>query len=249
MPKCQAFADHNAVHTVILLAGVTFFGWMHLSNNRRTASRYVPSPRPGRGVSLTTAFLSSSRVLALFVSMHPWQASPVLGLARRTESWSMGDARSRQVVKTRTVTEGKLTVASITWALASELGEKQSYNATKMDGATLQTTMTADDVTRRGAVIAMLSATESRSERSLAKEVAIWGKDVLSINKPDTSVDAFKNIRGEGVHMLPHADLRRHPVARSDPPPVLALALADAPKRSSTRTICVLQEIGIEVNL
>ena len=67
----------------------------------------------------------------------------------------------RRVVldKTGTVTEGKLTVASVAWAPTSELGETQSYDATAMEGATLQTTMTADGVTTRAAVIAMLSAT------------------------------------------------------------------------------------------
>ncbi|KAF8259208.1 hypothetical protein EI94DRAFT_1752189 [Lactarius quietus] len=46
-----------------------------------------------------------------------------------------------------------------------------------MDDAALQMTMTVDDVTRRAAVIAVLSATESRSERALAKAVTIWGKE------------------------------------------------------------------------
>jgi len=38
-----------------------------------------------------------------------------------------------------------------------------------MEGASLQTTMTTDGVTTRAAVIAMLSATEARSEHPLAK--------------------------------------------------------------------------------
>jgi Cu+-exporting ATPase len=81
--------------------------------------------------------------------------------------------------RTDTATEGKLTVARVAWPPTSEVGATQSYDATAMEGATILTTMTADGVTTRAAVIAMLSATEARSEHPLAKAVAVWGKDVL----------------------------------------------------------------------
>jgi len=191
--------------------------------------------------------------------------------------------------KTGTVTEGKLTVASVAWAPTSELGETQSFDAAQMEGASLQTTMTADGITTRAAVIAMLSATEARSEHPLAKAVAVWGKDVLSTNASETTVDAFESITGQGVRAtvtivaqrkktytvwvgsarfvgrLPSglAEFERQEAqkgrtliyvaiassAPTSPLPVLALALADAPKRSSARAIRALQDMGIEVNL
>ncbi|KAF8259209.1 hypothetical protein EI94DRAFT_1707294 [Lactarius quietus] len=51
----KAFADHVAVPTITSFAGVTFFGWILLSNDRRTVSLHVPSPWNGRGVSPATA--------------------------------------------------------------------------------------------------------------------------------------------------------------------------------------------------
>ncbi|KAF8257389.1 HAD-like domain-containing protein [Lactarius quietus] len=128
--------------------------------------------------------------------------------------------------KTGKVTEGKLTVASVAWALTSELGQTQSYYTAKMKGSNLQTTMTADGITTHAAVIDMLSATESRSEHPLAKAVAIWGKD-----------------KGHTLIYVAIASSALTPL------PVLALALADAPKPSSARAIRALQDMGIEVGI
>ena len=160
------------------------------------------------------------------------------------------------------------------------------------------TVMTADGVTMRADVSAMLSATEARPERSLAKAVAVWGKDVSSTNAPETSVDAFESITGQGVRATVAVVARAQQqkkytvwvgsgrlVAQTDdfggglpaglaefelqeaqkgrtlmyvaisssaptnPLPVLAFALADAPKRSSARAIRALQDMGIEMNL
>ena len=72
--------------------------------------------------------------------------------------------------------------------------------------------MTADGVTTRAAVIAMLSATEARSEHPLAKAVAVWGKDVLSTNAPEASVDAFESITGQGVRATVTVAQRKYTV-------------------------------------
>lgn len=69
----------------------------------------------------------------------------------------------------------------------------------EIDGATLQTIMTAGGVTTRTAFIAILSTPEAPSEHPLAKAVAFWRKDVLSTDAPETSVDAFESITGQGV--------------------------------------------------
>ncbi|KAF8266817.1 HAD-like domain-containing protein [Lactarius quietus] len=137
-----------------------------------------------------------------------------------------GDLKSDVLDKTGKVTEGKLTVASVAWALTSELGQTQSYYTAKMKGSNLQTTMTADGITTHAAVIDMLSATESRSEHPLAKAVAIWGKD-----------------KGHTLIYVAIASSALTPL------PVLALALADAPKPSSARAIRALQDMGIEVGI
>ncbi|KAN0136279.1 hypothetical protein V8E53_005884 [Lactarius tabidus] len=59
--------------------------------------------------------------------------------------------------------------------------------------------MTADGVMTCTAVIAALSATEAHSRHLLGNAVATWGKDVLSTNAPETSVDAFESIISQGV--------------------------------------------------
>jgi len=101
--------------------------------------------------------------------------------------------------KTGTVTEGKLTVASLAWAPTSELGETQSYAVTDVDGAVLGKTMAADGVTTRAVVIAMVAATEARSEHPLAKAIATWGKSLQDNSTPETTVETFESVTGQGV--------------------------------------------------
>jgi Cu+-exporting ATPase len=301
----QAFADRIAgyfVPTVISLAAITFFGWILLSSMLTDAQ--LPDMFHHHGkvavclqlcisvvVVACPCALGLSTPTAIMVGTGVGAKNGILIKGGRALEASRN---LKRVVldKTGTVTEGKLTVASVAWAPTSELGETQSYDATAMEGANLQTTMTADGVTTRAAVIAMLSATEARSEHPLAKAVAVWGKDVLSSNVPETSVDAFESITGQGVRATVTAQQKKYTVwvgsgrfvaqtdfggrlpaglaefelqeaqkgrtliyvaisssAPTSPLPVLALALADAPKRSSARAIRALQDMGIEVNL
>ncbi|KAI9453717.1 heavy metal translocatin [Lactarius psammicola] len=295
----QAFADRIAgyfVPTVISLAAITFLGWILLSNVLTEAQ--LPDMFHHHGkvavclqlcisvvVVACPCALGLSTPTAIMVGTGVGAKNGILIKGGR----ALEASRSlKRVVldKTGTVTEGKLTVASVAWAPTSELGETQSYTA-------LQTTLAADGITTRAAVIAMLSATEARSEHPLAKAVAVWGKDVLSTNAPDTSVEAFESITGQGVRatvavaatqqkytmwvgsgrFVAHTDAGgRLPAGLAEfetreaqkgrtliyvaiassapsPLPVLALALADAPKRSSSRAIRALQDMGIEVNL
>ncbi len=301
----QAFADRIAgyfVPTVISLAAITFLGWILLSNVLTEAQ--LPDMFHHHGkvavclqlcisvvVVACPCALGLSTPTAIMVGTGVGAKNGILIKGGR----ALEASRSlKRVVldKTGTVTEGKLTVASVAWAPTSELGETQSYTAAEMEGTALQTTMAADGITTRAAVIAMLSATEARSEHPLAKAVAVWGKDVLSTNAPDTSVEAFESITGQGVRatvavamqqkytvwvgsgrFVAHTDAGgRLPAGLAEfeareaqkgrtliyvaiassapnPLPVLALALADAPKRSSARAIRALQDMGIEVNL
>lgn len=300
----QAFADRIAgyfVPTVISLAAITFFGWILLSNV--LAEAQLPDMFHHHGkvavclqlcisvvVVACPCALGLSTPTAIMVGTGVGAKNGILIKGGR----ALEASRSlKRVVldKTGTVTEGKLTVARVAWAPTSELGETQSYDATDMEGAALQTTMTADGITTRAAVIAVLSATEARSEHPLAKAVATWGKAVLSTNAPETSVDTFESITGQGVRAtVTIATQQRQKytvwvgsarfVAQSgrlsaglaefeqleaqkgrtliyvaiassapNPLPVLALALADAPKRSSAHAIRALQDMGVEVNL
>ncbi|KAH9162725.1 copper P-type ATPase CtaA [Lactarius sanguifluus] len=301
----QAFADRIAgyfVPTVISLAAITFLGWILLSNVLTEAQ--LPDMFHHHGkvavclqlcisvvVVACPCALGLSTPTAIMVGTGVGAKNGILIKGGR----ALEASRSlKRVVldKTGTVTEGKLTVASVAWAPTSELGETQTYTAAEMGGTALQTTMAADGVTTRAAVIAMLSATEARSEHPLAKAVAVWGKDVLSTKAPDTSMDAFESITGQGVRAtvavaaqrkytvwvgsarfvaqtdvggrLPAglAEFEEHEAQKGrtliyvaiassapNPLPVLALALADAPKRSSARAIRALQDMGIKVNL
>ena len=302
----QAFADRIAgyfVPTVISLAAITFFGWILLSNVLTDAQ--LPDMFHHHGkvavclqlcisvvVVACPCALGLSTPTAIMVGTGVGAKNGILIKGGRALEASR--TLKRVVLdKTGTVTEGKLTVARIAWAPTSELGETQCYDADADEMSS--TTMTADGVTTRAAVIAVLSATESRSEHPLAKAVATWGKDVLSSTPPpETSVDAFESITGQGVRATVTTQQRKYTIwvgsarfillaasqsgrlmpaglaefeqleaqkgrtliyvaiassAPNNPLPVLALALADAPKRSSERAIRALKDMGVEVNL
>ncbi|KAI9435334.1 heavy metal translocatin [Lactarius indigo] len=301
----QAFADRIAgyfVPVVISLAAVTFLGWILLSNVLTEAQ--LPDMFRHHGKVAVCLQLCISVVIvacpcalglstptAIMVGTGVGAKNGILIKGGRALEASLS---LRRVVldKTGTVTEGRLTVASVAWAPASELSGTQTHDAAEVDGEALQTTMAADEITTRAAVIAMLSATEACSEHPLAKAVTIWGKNVLPANAPDASVEAFESITGQGVRatvtvatqrkytawvgsarFITQADVGgRLPTGLADfearearkgrtliyvaiassvssMSAVLALSLADAPRRSSARAIRALQDMGIEVNL
>ncbi|KAF8257376.1 hypothetical protein EI94DRAFT_1709181 [Lactarius quietus] len=238
----------------------------------RAAGYFVPTR--SRGLSSTLHFRCRSRLLMRTLSEHTygnfgwdWSVREEQDLDQGGRALEACRTLKRIVLdKTGTMTEGKLIVESVAWAPTSEFGETQSYDAAKMEGANLQTTMTGDGITTRATVIAMLSAIGSRSEHPLANAVAVWGKGVFATN----------NITGQGVrsavtvahqkytvwvglarfiaqgrHMPAGlAEFEAHEaqkgcaliyvaIASSAPNPlsVLALALADAPKPSSARAV------------
>lgn len=96
------------------------------------------------------------------------------------------------VDKTGTVTIGKLTVVGLTWAPAA--------NTSDLDTSLLA--RCADGITSRAAVIAMVSATEARSEHPLAKAVAIHGRELLSranLAIAEPVINTFESVTGSGV--------------------------------------------------
>ncbi|KAI9453718.1 heavy metal translocatin [Lactarius psammicola] len=283
----QAFADRIAgyfVPGVISLAAVTFLGWILLSNLLTDAQ--LPDMFRHHGkvavclqlcisvvVVACPCALGLSTPTAIMVGTGVGAKNGILIKGGRALEASL--SLKRVVLdKTGTVTEGKLTVASVAWAPTSELGGTQTYGAAEVDGEALQTTLAADGVTTRAAVIAMLSATEACSEHPLAKAVTVWSKDVLPANTPDAFVETFESITGQGVRAtvtvaaqrkytvwaLQNSKAREAQKGRtliyvaivSSVPTMstaLALALADAPRRSSARAVRALQDMGIEVNL
>ncbi|KAI8985695.1 copper P-type ATPase CtaA [Trametes punicea] len=105
--------------------------------------------------------------------------------------------------KTGTVTQGKLTVAAIAWAPSSDHSDLQAVGDDgrgSLENAPL-TTKCLGNVTRAD-VIAMVAATEARSEHPLAKAVAVYGKELLSksmVSIPEVTIKSFESVTGAGV--------------------------------------------------
>jgi len=210
----QAFADRVAgyfVPTVISLAAVTFLGWMFISSTLMDTQ--LPEMFHHHGTSKLAVCLQLcisvivvacpcalglSTPTAIMVGTGVGAKNGILIKGGRALEASRG---LKRVVldKTGTVTEGKLTVAGLAWAPTSELGETQSYSVADFDSSVLETTMTADGVTTRAAVIAMVAGTEARSEHPLAKAVASWGKSLQGTGTPDVTVETFESVTGQGV--------------------------------------------------
>jgi P-type Cu+ transporter len=210
----QAFADRVAgyfVPTVISLAVITFLGWMLLSS--MLSDTQLPEMFHHHGTSRLAVCLQLcisvivvacpcalglSTPTAIMVGTGVGAKNGILIKGGRALEASRGLKRI-VLDKTGTVTEGKLTVAGLAWAPTSELGETQSYAVADVDGAVLEKMMTADGVTTRATVIAMIAATEARSEHPLARAIATWGKSFLNNGMPEATVEAFESVTGQGV--------------------------------------------------
>ncbi|KAE9387515.1 heavy metal translocatin [Gymnopus androsaceus JB14] len=98
--------------------------------------------------------------------------------------------------KTGTVTVGKLSVVGLCWVPATGIENIDLYSGDPSLGG-----LCADGVTTRKAIIAMVSATEARSEHPLAKAIATYGKDMLKEEgtEPDVDIDLFESVTGAGV--------------------------------------------------
>lgn len=299
----QAFADRVAgyfVPVVISLAVFTFVTWMILSHIVGEDS--LPMLFHEHGASKLAVCLQ------LCISVVVVACPCALGLSTPTAimvGTGMGAKNGilikggraleasrliKRIVldKTGTVTEGKLTVAAVAWAPSHEHGEALIQETAQVDAASLAG-KAADGLTLRSAIIAMVSATEARSEHPLAKAVAVWGKEVTP-NHPEAIVDTFESVTGQGVtatlsflgnptkytiyignarfvtqsksNDMPSAitafESRETVQGRtmiyvsiasstSTPLPVLAISLADAPKKSSKQAIAALKRMGVDV--
>ncbi|KAK7687282.1 hypothetical protein QCA50_009787 [Cerrena zonata] len=207
----QAFADKVAgffVPTVISLALITFTGWMLLSHLLDDAD--LPEMFRHHGASKLAVCLQ------LCISVVVVACPCALGLSTPTAIMvgtgigaqngilikggrALEASRSIKRVmldKTGTVTEGKMTVADIAW-----VSSEYSVDLPSSPMGPALSTVVMEGVTRAD-VIAMVSATEARSEHPLAKAVAVYGKDLLAktaLSDADVSIETFESVTGSGV--------------------------------------------------
>lgn len=310
----QAFADKVAgyfVPTVISLALITFVAWMIISHI--LGEDALPDMFHGHGASKFAVCLQ------LCISVVVVACPCALGLSTPTAIMvgtgvgakngilikggrALEASRSiKHIVldKTGTVTEGKMSVAHWSWA-HSEYDEEYDDTRAHVDGsvpvadAPLSTPVLAG-LTRTD-VIALVSATEARSEHPLAKAVATYGRGILgraSLHPREVTLESFESVTGSGVRatatiagstgkytvfvgnarFASQSDDVRLPATLSTfddveenqgrtaifvsvavapstfPTIVCAIALTDAPKRSSAQAIQALEAMGVEVNM
>ncbi|KAI5999341.1 copper P-type ATPase CtaA [Pisolithus orientalis] len=209
----QAFADRVAgvfVPIVITLALVTFLAWIVLANilsddalptifHRHGASHFAVCVQICISVVVVACpcALGLSTPTAIMVGTGVGAMNGILikGGAALEASRSI-----KHIVldKTGTVTDGKLTVTGMAWT--TPYNEPESLY--EEDGPQSLSVKCADGFTTHAAVVAMVSATEARSEHPLAKAIAAHGKELLSRSGaviPEVNVESFESVTGAGV--------------------------------------------------
>lgn len=218
----QAFADRVAgffVPTVITLALLTFIAWITLSNFLSEES--LPAMFHAHGSSKLAICLQ------MCISVVVVACPCALGLSTPTAimvGTGMGAKNGilikggraleasksiKRVVldKTGTVTVGKLSVVGMCWVPAIN---SNSLNGELYAGDASLDGVCCDGITQRRHVIAMVSATEARSEHPLAKAIALYGKELLRDQhlsptsehahaEPEPEVVSFESVTGAGV--------------------------------------------------
>jgi len=203
----QAFADRVAgffVPAVIALAVITFLVWIIVSHvisddslpqmfHRHGASKLAVCLQMCISVIVVACpcALGLSTPTAIMVGTGMGAKNGILIKGGRALEASTSIKRI-VLDKTGTVTMGKLTVVGIAWASSDDANDFDTSLSVKC----------ADGVTSRAAIIAMVSATEARSEHPLAKAVAAHGKDLLAqsgIAVSEPVINTFESVTGAGV--------------------------------------------------
>lgn len=214
----QAFADKVAgyfVPTVISLAVITFLTWITVSAllsddslpkmfHRQGASKLAVCLQMCISVVVVACpcALGLSTPTAIMVGTGMGAKNGILIKGGR----ALEDSKSiRRIVmdKTGTVTIGKLTVAGLYWVPPP--GQGGAKDELLYGGDSSLDDFCADGVTTKKAVIAMVSATEAKSEHPLAKAVAVYGKDLLRDaggEVPEATVETFESVTGAGVRAV-----------------------------------------------
>ncbi|PPQ98941.1 hypothetical protein CVT24_003568 [Panaeolus cyanescens] len=208
----QAFADKVAgrfVPAVISLAGLTFLAWMLLTSymddttlpdmfKKHGASKFAVCLQMCISVVVVACpcALGLATPTAIMVGTGMGARNGILIKGGRALEASKG-IKKIALDKTGTVTVGKLSVVGMHWVPApgsQTVAEEEIYAGdADLDG------LAADGVTQRSQIIAMVSATEARSEHPLAKAIATYGKELLGANAPSTEVIEFESVTGQGV--------------------------------------------------
>ncbi|KAG8964682.1 hypothetical protein FRC03_001449 [Tulasnella sp. 419] len=231
-PAIQAFADRVAgifVPTVITLALVTFVAWMIISNVDNNLPDLFSKPGVSKfSVCLNLCIsvvvvacpcaLGLSTPTAIMVGTGVGAKNGIL--MKGGNALEQSRLVKRVVLdKTGTITQGKLTLTSLAWAppasasfsVGSDGTPKTPRSAAAitpvrhtrtLSGDHELAVMSADGVTNRLSVLAMVSAAEAKSEHPLARAVATYGREVLAshgLSAPIAEVVSFESITGQGI--------------------------------------------------
>ncbi|KAK7061008.1 Cu(2+)-transporting P-type ATPase [Paramarasmius palmivorus] len=206
----QAFADRVAgyfVPTVITLAVLTFLVWITISSfvndeslpkmfHKHGASKLAVCLQMCISVVVVACpcALGLSTPTAIMVGTGIGAKNGILIKGGRALEASKGIKRV-VMDKTGTVTVGKLSVSGLRWvAGTSETLSEDPFADSSIQG------LSADGVTSRKAVLAMVSAVEARSEHPLAKAIATHGKELLKDHSvPEPTIEQFESVTGAGV--------------------------------------------------
>ncbi|KAI9456917.1 E1-E2 ATPase-domain-containing protein [Boletus coccyginus] len=208
----QALADRAAgyfVPAVITLSVLTFVAWMIIANvlsiealpamfHRHGASKLAVCLQMCISVVVVACpcALGLSTPTAIMVGTGVGAKNGILIKGGRALEASRSIKRIL-LDKTGTVTEGKLGVSELAW-----VPPRDSHLLDETAGLHTLAVQCADGATTRATVIAMLSATEARSEHPLAKAIALYGRDLLREWEPDIpqpEIESFESVTGAGV--------------------------------------------------
>lgn len=211
----QALVDRIAgyfVPAVISLSILTFAAWMIISNvlsldalpamfHRHGASKLAVCLQMCISVVVVACpcALGLSTPTAIMVGTGVGAKNGILIKGGRALEASRSIKRIL-LDKTGTVTEGKLDVTQLVW-----VPPRDSHLPDGTAGPRTLALKSADGITTRAAVIAMLSATEARSEHPLAKAIAVYGRDLLGeceLDIPLPTVESFESVTGAGVRAV-----------------------------------------------
>ena len=206
----QGFTDKVAgifVPTVLSLAAITFVGWMIVGHIVDDSSLPAIFRHPGSSkfavclrlcisviVVACPCALGLSTPTAIMVGTGVGAQNGILIKGGRALEASSG-VKAIVLDKTGTITEGKMRVAELSWVPS---------HAAVLEPERL-VTPSADGVTPRSTVLAMVSATEARSEHPLAKAIAIHGQETLrdaGLGHSDCTIDSFESVTGAGVRAV-----------------------------------------------
>ena len=226
----QAFADRVAgffVPTVVALAILTFVVWMVISHiipldslpsvfQMHNASRLSVCLKLCISVVVVACpcALGLSTPTAIMVGTGVGAQNGILIKGGRALEASK-NIKTIVLDKTGTVTEGRLKVVALSWVpsdedMVTEVGLKNTLameDPEKMNVGDLAK-MCSDGATKRALVLAMVAATEARSEHPLAKAAAVHGKEPVEKYSqvsepaealPEINILDFESITGAGV--------------------------------------------------